>query len=118
MTRASSRPTALVTGASRGIGRAIAQELARTHRILVGGRDRAAVAAVVAELPSAVCSGVLWKTPRPRAGMVTWLLRVSSAGMFRRYAVVAGRRRAGRSGYGQGLPPPPRRGYRRLHDPQ
>lgn len=46
-------PTALVTGASRGIGRAIAIELSRTHHILVGGRDAAAVAAVVAALPSA-----------------------------------------------------------------
>lgn len=48
-----SLPTALVTGASRGIGRAIAIELSRTHHILVGGRDAAAVAALVAELPSA-----------------------------------------------------------------
>jgi NADP-dependent 3-hydroxy acid dehydrogenase YdfG len=47
------RPIALVTGASRGIGRAIARELGRTHHILVGGRDADAVAAVVAELPSA-----------------------------------------------------------------
>ncbi|CAM5472127.1 SDR family oxidoreductase [Leifsonia shinshuensis] len=49
----SSRPTALVTGASRGIGRAIAVELGSTHHILVGGRDAAAVDAVVAALPSA-----------------------------------------------------------------
>src|SRR6478609_1938939 len=47
------RAIALVTGASRGIGRAIAVELGRTHHILVGGRDAAAVDAVVAELPSA-----------------------------------------------------------------
>lgn len=47
------RPVALVTGASRGIGRAIAVELGRTHHILVGGRDAAAVDEVVAELPSA-----------------------------------------------------------------
>jgi NADP-dependent 3-hydroxy acid dehydrogenase YdfG len=50
---AAHRPVALVTGASRGIGRAIAVELGRTHHILVGGRDREAIAAVVAELPSA-----------------------------------------------------------------
>lgn len=47
------RPVALVTGASRGIGRAIAVELGRTHHLLVGGRDAAAVAAVVSDLPSA-----------------------------------------------------------------
>lgn len=47
------RPVVLVTGASRGIGRAIAEELGRTHHVLVGGRDADAVAAVVAALPSA-----------------------------------------------------------------
>jgi NADP-dependent 3-hydroxy acid dehydrogenase YdfG len=47
------RPVALVTGASRGIGRAIAAELGSTHHVLVGGRDAEAVAAVVAGLPSA-----------------------------------------------------------------
>lgn len=48
-----SRPLALVTGASRGIGKAIALDLGRTHHVLVGGRDGAAVEAVVAQLPSA-----------------------------------------------------------------
>lgn len=47
------RPVALVTGASRGIGRAIAVELGRTHHVLVGGRDAAAVGGVVDALPSA-----------------------------------------------------------------
>jgi NADP-dependent 3-hydroxy acid dehydrogenase YdfG len=42
-----------VTGATRGIGRAIAADLGRTHHVLVGGRTADAVAAVVAELPSA-----------------------------------------------------------------
>ncbi|MFC4244763.1 SDR family oxidoreductase [Gryllotalpicola reticulitermitis] len=46
-------PIALVTGASRGIGRAIARELGRTHHVLVGGRSEASVAPVVASLPSA-----------------------------------------------------------------
>ncbi|ERK70230.1 SDR family oxidoreductase [Leifsonia aquatica] len=48
-----SRPLALVTGASRGIGKAIALDLGRTHHVLVGGRDAEAVDAVVAQLPSA-----------------------------------------------------------------
>jgi NADP-dependent 3-hydroxy acid dehydrogenase YdfG len=47
------RPVALVTGASRGIGRAIAVDLGRTHHVLVGGRTAEAVAPVVAALPSA-----------------------------------------------------------------
>jgi NADP-dependent 3-hydroxy acid dehydrogenase YdfG len=46
-------PIALVTGATRGIGRAIAAELGRTHHVLVGGRSADAVAEVVAALPSA-----------------------------------------------------------------
>lgn len=46
-------PVALITGATRGIGRAIATNLGRDHHVLVGGRDPEAVAAVVASLPSA-----------------------------------------------------------------
>ena len=47
------RPVALVTGATRGIGRAIAIELSSTHRILVGGRDAARAGELVAELDDA-----------------------------------------------------------------
>lgn len=47
------RPIALITGGARGIGRAIADELADTHHLLIGGRDATTVTAAVAELPSA-----------------------------------------------------------------
>ncbi|WP_066518656.1 SDR family oxidoreductase [Curtobacterium ammoniigenes] len=58
---------ALVTGASRGIGRAIALDLGRTHHVLVGGRDRAAVDAVVAGIESAEAwVGDLTAGPVPR----------------------------------------------------
>lgn len=46
-------PVALVTGASRGIGKAIATDLARTHHILVGGSNQQLVERVVNSLPSA-----------------------------------------------------------------
>lgn len=47
------RRVALVTGATRGIGRAIAADLAADHRVLIGGRDPERCAAVAAELPGA-----------------------------------------------------------------
>lgn len=47
------RKYVLVTGATRGIGRAIADQLADDWHILVGGRRPDAVAEVVAQLPSA-----------------------------------------------------------------
>ncbi len=46
-----SRPTALVTGASRGIGAAIARSLSDTHDVLLGGRDSAALQTLTGELP-------------------------------------------------------------------
>jgi NADP-dependent 3-hydroxy acid dehydrogenase YdfG len=45
---------AVVTGATRGIGAAIARALGSTHRLVVGGRDKAALDALVTELPDAV----------------------------------------------------------------
>ena len=43
----------LITGASSGIGRALARELGKEHHIIVGGRNQQAVDELVAELPSA-----------------------------------------------------------------
>lgn len=44
-----SRPTALVTGSTGGMGIAIVRELARTHRVLAVGRDAARLDALAAE---------------------------------------------------------------------
>lgn len=49
----SSPRIALVTGATRGIGRAVAQDLARDHVVVVGGRSREDVERVRAELTGA-----------------------------------------------------------------
>ncbi|MGC5012654.1 SDR family oxidoreductase [Streptosporangium sp. DT93] len=49
----SERPVALVTGASRGVGAAIARALAPAHDLLLGGRDTEALAAVASGLPGA-----------------------------------------------------------------
>lgn len=47
------RPVALVTGATRGIGRAVASQLGSTHHVLVGGRCDDSARQVAAGLPSA-----------------------------------------------------------------
>ncbi|MGG7100636.1 SDR family oxidoreductase [Rhodococcus sp. 24CO] len=45
------RPTALITGSSRGLGAAIARELAPTHNLVLGARSAASLEAITAELP-------------------------------------------------------------------
>ncbi|MGM1065018.1 SDR family oxidoreductase [Saccharothrix sp. Mg75] len=47
------RPVALITGASRGIGAATARALAPTHDLLLGGRDTDALDALATELGGA-----------------------------------------------------------------
>lgn len=47
-------PTALITGASRGIGLAIARELEATHDLLLGGRDEQRLKELAATFRSAV----------------------------------------------------------------
>ncbi|WP_158879560.1 SDR family oxidoreductase [Amycolatopsis anabasis] len=46
-------PLALVTGATRGIGAAVAHALEPTHRVLLGGRDADTLTERAAELPGA-----------------------------------------------------------------
>ncbi len=46
-------PIALITGASRGLGAAIARELAPTHRLLLGARTASSLTPILAELPGA-----------------------------------------------------------------
>jgi NADP-dependent 3-hydroxy acid dehydrogenase YdfG len=48
-----SRPTALVTGASRGIGLAVAEDLARTHDVVLVGRSGESLQRVAHDLPGA-----------------------------------------------------------------
>ncbi len=48
-----SLPVALITGASRGIGRAVAEDLASTHHLLLGGRNLAALSDLASSFPSA-----------------------------------------------------------------
>jgi NADP-dependent 3-hydroxy acid dehydrogenase YdfG len=53
MTRVAIMPTALITGASRGLGAAIAHQLAPTHDLLLGGRPSAELDAIALQLDGA-----------------------------------------------------------------
>lgn len=48
-----SRPAVLITGANRGIGRAVAEELAADHHLILGGRDAQELTDLAARFPSA-----------------------------------------------------------------
>lgn len=79
------RPTALITGASRGVGAAVARALGSTHNLLLGGRDRIALDRLIAELPGArpwvvELAGL---TPADVAGIDELDLLVHSAGIAR-----------------------------------
>lgn len=50
---AAARPVVLITGATRGIGRAIADELAADHHLILGGRNADALAELATAFPSA-----------------------------------------------------------------
>lgn len=50
---ATRRPVAVITGATRGIGLAVAHDLAETHHLVIGGRSAESVDRVVAGFPSA-----------------------------------------------------------------
>ncbi|PWI27212.1 SDR family oxidoreductase [Pseudoglutamicibacter cumminsii] len=49
----SDKPVALITGASRGIGLAIARELSSTHELILGASSETSLADVLAEFPGA-----------------------------------------------------------------
>ena len=80
--------TALITGASRGIGRAIAEELGRDHRILVGATTLDNARAVADSLPDAEPFVADLTDPDSlaaavdKAGLSTLDVLVHSAGML------------------------------------
>jgi NAD(P)-dependent dehydrogenase (short-subunit alcohol dehydrogenase family) len=66
-------PAALVTGASRGIGKAIAAELSRAgRRVLLVARNEAALRAAAAEIPGATCQPADLREPAAAARIAAW----------------------------------------------
>ena len=87
----SSNPVALITGASRGIGRAIADDLGSTHHLLLGGRDLDALAKLSSSFPSAEPFAAELRDAGQVAAAVAGIPRldvlVHSAGVLRMGAV-------------------------------
>lgn len=79
------RGRALVTGASRGIGAAVARELSSTHDVLLGGRNPDALTGVAAGMPGATPWPVELTDPEALARAVAGIDRldvlVHSAGV-------------------------------------
>lgn len=67
---AAARPVVLITGATRGIGRAIADELAADHHLILGGRNADALAELATAFPSAEPFAVELTDPRAVADAV------------------------------------------------
>lgn len=86
---ASNRPVALVTGASRGIGRGIAEELATTHRVIATYRGRRDAAESLAAATGAQIFGCDIGSASGRAALLEFVrsefggldLLVNNAGM-------------------------------------
>ncbi|NMR32250.1 SDR family oxidoreductase [Crystallibacter degradans] len=83
-----SHPKAIITGASRGIGLAVARSLADSHHLLLGGRDYEALSTLAAEFPSAVpwaCDlGDSTKVQELASGIDSVDVLVHCAGMYTR----------------------------------
>lgn len=74
---ATARPLALVTGASGGVGAAVAAALSATHDVLLGGRDESALASAAGELPGSRPWPVDLSDPADLAGAVGGIERLA-----------------------------------------